>query len=126
MKKQNLFLVVGIVIALVLMPAVFQSNSALCPLRASAQENPCLKQDATISALNLENLKLRSTNSALELENVGLQMTNAAPPSVPSAREVTSPTSEDPPQSLFCFWLSNLKKGKEQKSLDFPWIRLYS
>ena len=49
-------------------------QSGSCSI-ASAQDNPCLSQDATISAMQLELLGAQATASAAQLENLNLQST---------------------------------------------------
>ncbi len=56
---------VTILLVLVL-PLMLHTSGSFCAIdRASAQDNPCLVQDATISALELANLQLQLTNDAL-------------------------------------------------------------
>ena len=41
-------------------------GGSLCPLVANAQTNPCLAQDATISAQEVAILRLQATNTVLD------------------------------------------------------------
>jgi hypothetical protein len=67
-----------VIAALLALPVLINSEvfEPLCRLdAASAQDNPCLNQEATISALALENLRLRATGSVLERHNLEIQLT---------------------------------------------------
>jgi hypothetical protein len=62
-------------IALLALPLLFNTASPICPLSASAQDNPCLAQDATISAMQLQMVNMQGTITALESQ---LQPTSAS------------------------------------------------
>jgi hypothetical protein len=77
MSRKIMFSVFFSVMSLLLLPVLFGNTGAVCPL-ASAQDNPCLQQDATLSALKLENLELRTTIDAQDRAVALLKLTGEA------------------------------------------------
>ncbi len=78
-KPRLSFVLVLLVLSSVfVLPLVLQS-SPLCPLSVSAQDSsPCLAQQATISAQQVELLQLQLTNNALQQRSLDLEATNRA------------------------------------------------
>lgn len=109
--RKALLLPAALLLLLIAVPILFSSATPFCPLAASAQDNPCLSQDATISALQFNNLQLQLT-----VESAGTALANsgstggAAPQAIPvtvivivtatpTASEAAQPSeaSTDPP-----------------------------
>lgn len=65
--RRSILTASAVTILLVLaLPVLLHTSGSFCAIdSASAQDNPCLAQDATISALELANLQLQLTNDAL-------------------------------------------------------------
>ncbi|RMG73573.1 MAG: hypothetical protein D6711_10620, partial [Chloroflexi bacterium] len=81
MTKRLILIPLAVLIFALVLPVILDgTGESLC---VYAQDNPCLAQDATLSALQLENLNLLATNDAL-----GLQLTQFAilPTASPVAR----------------------------------------
>lgn len=60
-----LFPILTIMIMLAVPVLLYQADVPICLSSVAAQDTPCLAQEATISALQLENLQLQLTNEAL-------------------------------------------------------------
>jgi hypothetical protein len=73
-QQVRLFVSLAFLLALIVpVTLMFTGNSSHCPLRvANAQDNPCLAQDATISALQVQVLSLQGTLASKDT-NVGAQ-----------------------------------------------------
>ena len=77
MKHKVLLRMTFLLVLLLGLPLLFYEGGQGCSI-ASAQDNPCLSQDATISAMQLELLGAQATASAAQLQILELQSTNTA------------------------------------------------
>ena len=76
--RLSLVLVLLVLSSVFVLPLVLQS-SPLCPLSVSAQDSsPCLAQQATISAQQVELLQVQLTSSALQQHSIDLEATISA------------------------------------------------
>lgn len=98
-QKSRIIIGITIMIAILALPILLhEADVPICDAQVSAQDNPCLEQEATISALQLENLQLQLTNEALQANPASIQAVETvivivtATPSDSSEETVLPPT----------------------------------
>lgn len=85
-SKRGTFILICILIAFIvfLLPGVTRPDMSLCGAQwASAQDNPCLDREVTISAQQIQILQLQGTINAQEIINLNLNGTMNSPRRLP-------------------------------------------